>query len=218
MDIRALKRIKDVARVVGNPNLNEATLVYFLCPCLSSKGIVVNQDGTGFTAKYVERLSVSAKVRINKARGFMAQVSGQSSCVYRIIWGSADGMILYSQSDFPAVPDGLRQAIANHSAVASHMVEFWRFYEERPWTLAPAWAVVQEERRLLSILPADSPKALQRDFIRRVFAGFALDGWLLREGLFGPDPVILGVESSGVAILQNAALALADQIPVIQLK
>ncbi len=215
-----IEQIRGVAKVSGKlANLDGATLIYFLCPCLSSKGIVLNQSGTGFAAKYVDRLSGFAKARREKAMNFMAALSGQESdCMFRMIWGSADALILYSQTDYPGVPADLPEGMANHGAVAAHIDDFWRFYEARPWEKSPSWAQMQESRRLLGLLPEDAPKNLKQDFVRRVFAGFALDGLLLRRDCFGPNPVILGVESSGVAVLQNAALPATDQIPVIQLE
>lgn len=76
-----------------------------------------------------------------------------------------------------------------------------------------------EEERLLELLPTTVPKNLAADFVRRVFAGFALDGILIRKGEFGTkNPVILGVESPGVGVLQNAALPKGQWLPVIQLR
>ncbi|OGE82719.1 MAG: hypothetical protein A3B95_01560 [Candidatus Doudnabacteria bacterium RIFCSPHIGHO2_02_FULL_43_13b] len=181
----------------------------------------MNPEGTGFTAKYVDRLSGFAKARRDKAWEFMAEVTAQDrnfDWVFRMVWGSADALILYSQTDYPGIPADVREGVANHVAVAAHIADFWRFYEEQPWQNSPAWAIKQEDRRLRSLLPENATKHLKQDFVRRVFAGFALDGFLLRKGCFGRNPVILGVESSGVAVLQNAALEPKEQIPVIQLK
>ncbi len=223
MKLQDVSYLPSVAKVMGprDTELNQATVVYFVCPCLSTKGIVVNKDETGFSAKFVDRLSGFTKDRIVRTVQFEATVGHKGwVCEPVAIWGSADAYILYSQIDYPApVADALLpRVMGNHESVQANISEFWRFYETQPWIAAPSWAVTQEEKRLLAILPPDAPKKLRQDFVRRVFAGFALDGWLLRQGFFGPNPIILGVESPGVAVLQNAALPRELQIPVIQLR
>ena len=221
MEIRSVSRMAGVAKITGarNTNFDDARLVYFLCPCLSSKGIVLNAEGTGFAAKYVDRLSGFTKVRRDKAMEFMSRLTVQGwDGGFTLVWASADALILYSQTDYPAMPDNLQRGVANHVAVECHMENFHRFYDQKPWTAAPAWAVAQEEHRLMSLLPPEASKELKQNFVRRVFAGFALDGFLLRQGYYGQHPVILGVESPGVAVLQNAALPASEQIPVIQLR
>ena len=221
MDVRTLSRIRGVAKITaaGKNCFEDSRLVYFLCPSLSSKGIVVNAEGTGFTSKYVEGLNGFTKARRDKAMKFMSLLTVQGwNGGFSLVWASADALLLYSQTDYPSMPSNLLGGIANHQAVVNHMADFRRFYEQQPWSSAPAWAIAQEERRLFSLLPREANKQLKQDFMRRVFAGFALDGFLLRKGWCGQNPVILGVESPGVAILQNAALKPSEQIPIIQLE
>ena len=55
------------------------------------------------------------------------------------------------------------------------------------------------------------------ELIERIFTGFALDGKLISAGYFGNNPIILGIESPGVIILQNSALTRKQWLPVIQL-
>lgn len=221
MDIRTLNRIKGVAKVTGMPvTLDDAILVYFLCPCLSSKGIMVKEDGMGYTAKFVDHLSISAKQRITKVKAFKAAAADVGwKCHTIALWCSADAPVLYSHGHFPKIPP-IHDAFAyNHLSVLAHADEFQMLYQWQPWKQCPSWVVQQEERRLLSLLPPSS-KDLRQDFVRRVFAGFALDGRLLRKNAFGigHNPIIIGVESPGVGVLQNAALEPSNKIPVIQLK
>jgi len=81
----------------------------------------------------------------------------------------------------------------------------------------PQRFVEQGEKRLNDLLPDGCPSNVSKDFVRRAMAGFALDGILIKSGCFGGNPVLLGVESPEVAVLQNAALSRENRIPVIQL-
>lgn len=220
MDARILKRVKAVAKVTGKPvRLDDATLVFFLCPCLSSKGITVRKDGLGYSAKYVNRLSITARERINKTLAFRAAAADVGwQCEPVAVWGSADAFILYDQTDFPLLPENIPvKVVSNYEPVQARISDFWSYYESQPWLQGCLQrAVKQEQQRLLSLLP-NSCRSLRLDFVRRVFAGFALDGMLLQLGTFGRNPIILGVESPGVTELQNAVLPPFNRVPVIQL-
>jgi hypothetical protein len=75
-----------------------------------------------------------------------------------------------------------------------------------------------ELARLGSLLPSNAPENLVLDFAERSWSGFALDGILAREGHFGPNPVLIAVEGTGVAMLQNCGLERGDWLPVIHLR
>ncbi len=46
----------------------------------------------------------------------------------------------------------------------------------------------------------------------------SMDGILMRRGVYGPNPVILGVEATSTVVIQNAGLGDNEKIPVIMLK
>jgi len=211
-----LRRMRSVRRVTGSVKEN-STFVYFLCPCLSNKGIMVDKDRGCLTVHFVPRLSGFTKARIEKVQAFLFEANKLGwSCATTAIWGSADSIILYPESPTPppSLPPGL-VARPNHEPVSLDMESFWLAYESQPWQAAPAWVLKQEEKRLLGLLPKEAPPELRREFVRRVFAGFILDGLLLSRGEFGQDPVILGVESTGVPVIQN--IGGGNSIPIIQL-
>ena len=62
------------------------------------------------------------------------------------------------------------------------------------------------------------PKDWKEKMIRRIISSYMLDGILMRRGIYGPNPVILGVEATSTAIIQNAALKEEEKIPIIMLK
>lgn len=209
-------------------------LMLFLCPKMSGKGLRVNRSGTGLRVSYMQGPSKSTEARIEKADKFLEEVVKQDIKVtVQGVFAAADALILFPIPQCP--PDscdaeeqmlirlGLSRSVriaffSNLELVECNRDLFAQFYEEEPWRAVPRSIQVQEEERLRAMLPQNIPDYVGADFVRRTFAGFALDGVLLRQGAFGHNPVILGVESPGVAILQNAALRRVDWLPVIQLR
>ena len=62
------------------------------------------------------------------------------------------------------------------------------------------------------------PKVWKERMIRRIISSYVLDGILMRRGVYGPNPVILGVEATSTVVIQNAGLGDNEKIPVIMLK
>jgi hypothetical protein len=231
--------LRDLESVAHVANLDPATkgplnALFYLCPKMSGKGLQVNSSKTGFTVRYVEGLSESTIDRLQRAERFVAQATAVGVEVsLTAIFAAADAEMLFPiPVEPPPVPEipGLK-VISNLNVFKYSLDDFWEFYNRVPWRNVPGRFVEQEVRRLTALLPTDCSakvrevfirtpwvdRNLAEAFIRRILAGFALDGLLLSRGYFGRQAVLLGVESPGVAVLQNAALPREQRIPVIQL-
>ena len=230
-----LRKLSSVERVSNFYNIPQPlNLNFFLCPRMTNKGLLLNGARTGLRAAYKDGPAKSTEERVDKLEKFLQEASAQGICT-RIqgIFAAADANLLFPIPPFPPPPPdaecalltrlGLRTKTAitlaiNTEAFERHQALFAQFYEEQPWLRVPARFWSGEEERLVKMLPKGVPQYIKVDFLRRTFAGFALDGVLLRKGYFGRDPVLLGLESPGVPALQNAALPREEWLPVIQLR
>lgn len=219
-----LRELPSVARISNlapdHPLPLEA--VFFICPPMTGQGFRVNEVRTGLRAAYAEGTSASTIARVARVQAFAAEArtAGLHVSITAIL-AAADSMLLFPVPiEAPPVPDEIDgiTVVSNLGPVQANLGRFGTFYRERPWSRVPQRWVTGEEQRLRAMLPAGVPDHLADDLIRRIFAGFALDGLLLREERFGPNPVILGVESPGVPVLQNAALQKGSWLPVVQLR
>lgn len=237
--LRAFSSVERVSNLYGASN--PLHLHFFLCPKIKNKGLCLRKVGMG-SGKVVTGLRVaydvgpakSTEERLARVERFLQEaLAGGVGVRVQAIFAVADAMLLFSLPvPLPPPPEaesallarmGLRTKVGatltvNTEAVEQHRALFTQFYEEQPWRSVPERVRREEEDRLVQMLPEGTPDYIREDFVRRTFAGFALDGMLLRSGAFGRDPVILGVESSGVPILQNAALPREQWLPVIQLR
>ena len=221
--IRALSSIKKVSNFYV-PEDTVLDLVFFVCPRLTGNGLKVNKLKTGFAASYRDGISEYSRERFERVDRFCHEL--QSFDVnYRLtaIFAAADSMMLFP---IPAEPPNLPSAefvpqgfklLSNLEIYASQFQTFAKLYRDSVWQKAPPWAIKMERDRLAEILPRNIPDNISEDFINRCFAGFALDGLILRQGYFGQNPVILGVETPGVSVLQNIALERSQWLPVIDL-
>lgn len=230
-----LREFPSVARVSNLYNLSlPLNLMLFLCPKMSNKGLRLNQVRTGLTVTYQDGPAKSTKERATKLDKFLEEALAREVQVsVQGIFAAADALTLfpipqplplsYARESQMLMRIGLVRRVGitlntNVELVERHHALFAQFYEEEPWRTVPQCIRLQEEERLRKILPEEAPDYVSADFIRRTFAGFALDGVLLRRGMWGRNPVILGVESPGVAVLQNTALPRGEWIPVVQLR
>lgn len=227
-----LKAAKSVARI-SNFYLNDYHVIEFIsfsCPRFTGNGLKLNECKTGFTATYRDGFSANSLKSFELIQAFneeFGQICQDNSVEMKIktkvIFADADSVILLpipvSPPAMPPIEDRPCGIIfkRNLPIYREYLAKFGEIYQEKPWKSAPKWALEMEYERLDKIIPSHTPEPIKEDFINRCFAGFALDGIILREGRFGPNPVILGVESKGVSILQNSALAKKDWIPVIDL-
>jgi len=232
----ALQGFQTVARVsnLASPFKQPLNAVFYICPKMSGRGLRINRAGTGFDARYVDDLSQSAAERLQRVARFAAE-AGQAGLQLRLtaIFAAADAHMLFPLAVPPPAPPRLDLPVrSNLNAFLANTRRFAQLYQSAPWRSIPARFRQTEVERLTSLLPSGSqcqvkddfaakvrpPVTVAEDLITRIFAGFALDGLTLREGLYGPAPIILGVESPGVAMLQNAALPRELWLPVIQLR
>lgn len=216
--IRTLTSVKKVSNLPAN-HPQPLTCLFFLCPALNSKGIRLNSHGTGMTAKYADKLSGSTQERLQLVKSFQKEICRTDICCKLVaIYATADPLILFSPpTGPPKKPELPFPAVTNYQVVYERLVDWHQFYCDKPWQQLPQKFVEQGEKRLSGLLPENCPLNVGEDFVRRVMAGFALDGLLIKLGCFGDNPVLLGVESPEVAVLQNATLSREERIPVIQL-
>lgn len=221
-----IKALPGVAKISNFfPQENQILdLIFFVCPRFTGNGLKINKHQTGFTANYREGISEYSKERFVKAQNFMDRLSS-ANIKYKIktIFAAADSTLLFPVPAEPPVlpsyeyiPEGFKLT-SNLEIYQNHLQDFGRIFRQEPWKSAPSWALKIEYDRLTEIIPHHTPEEIKEDFIARCFAGFALDGIILRKGLFSTNPIILGVESKGVSVLQNCALEKKDWLPVIDL-
>ena len=219
MDLcKTLKETPCVKKLFNQINLKNGPLdfLFFICPRMKDPGIVLEHGK--LTARYVPGLSGFTENRISRVNKF-ASAFGKKGVEFRLkaVFASADSFLLFSPPVSPPKENpnisGIL-VIPNLEIYKEREVDLSRINEGRPWLKVGTRNT--EEQRLKRLLPIDADRVLKQEFVERVFAGFALDGLVASDGVFGENPVILGVESPGVPMLQNAALA--KPIPVIELE
>ncbi len=218
--LRSVRRVVHPKEIFG---ITKIDFLFFVCPKMKSPGIVV--ENGKLTARYVNGLSSFTNARIQKVNAFLdelraIEIDGYAFSI-KAIFASADSFILF---ETPVEPPSMTPAIPGIEVVSN--LEIYKrnrptnletLLEERPWEKIPSRHL--EEQRLKKLLPADATREMRQRFVERTFAGFALDGVVIRHDAFSStarNPVILGVESPGVADLQNAQLG-EHPIPVVQL-
>lgn len=225
--LRLLKRMLSVHRVDGWSCSSDDVVhfVFYFCPRMKSSGFWIKQDGTGLETKYVPGISGFSAQRIARVVAFRKEMERSNADLPSItaIFASADSAMLFPQEvaspEKPAREEVGFPVIENLKAFREHRPVWETLRRTKPWLKNTPPHVQDAENRRLRGLLGPIPFPVADDFITRVFAGFAFDGVLLRREILGlNNPVILGVESPGVPVLQNAALDPDERIPVIQLK
>jgi hypothetical protein len=193
--------------------------LFFICPRMKTPGIVMEHGA--LACAYVPGLTGFAETRVLKARAFIDRARSVGiDCDLTAIYADADAFVLFQPavkrpSDTPII--GGIKMVTNFELYRPEMDRyFMMLYKDAPWQNLPVW--ITEGQRLKGLLPGDAPRELKEDFVRRALAGFALDGLVIRKGMFFGNPILLGVESPGVAILQNAALEPGEKIPIVELE
>ncbi len=212
----SVKRVSNLRKLEGTINF-----LFFICPRIRSKGMTLNQFHTGLTAQYIEGASISTTDRLRRVQRFSEEATKAGiSFEVTAIFASADSLILFplpvEPPKLPVLDDYIR-VIPNLEVVRARLGQFGEIYAQEPWNSVPQKFLEPEVSRLGQSLPDGTPENLRKDFIKRVFSGFALDGLVVREGIFGDNPVLLGVESPGVTMLQNSALKKVDWLPIVDL-
>lgn len=215
-----MKKFRSVKRIQHQKNLDPSTRInflFFICPRMKAPGFVIEKGV--LSARYVPGLSGFAAARISKAQKFLdeARTIGIDHDI-QAIYADADSFLLFrypvkSPAELPTIQD--IPVKSNLEFYRGKMSDISRLDRDTPWQNIPARHL--EEQRIKKFLPTEAPRQLKEEFVKRVFIGFALDGLIIREGVFGANPVILGVESPGVSMLQNSALFGGGLIPIVEL-
>lgn len=216
----SVKKISNLYPIEEDQTLD---FIFYVCPRMTGKGLFINRNKTGFTAKYQNGISKYSQSRFEMVKRFIINMESQK-IPYSLttIFASADSFLLFpapvNQPQLPEedIPEGF-QLVSNYEIYQKYLLNFGIFYNEQIWNKLPRSFVNIETKRLMEILPSSAPENLKIDFIERCFAGFALDGFILKQKEFGQNPIILGVESSGVSVIQNATFEQLERIPIIEL-
>jgi len=218
--LKKIETIKKINNFYPERISNPLNFVFFLCPAMNGSGFRLNRHKTGLTATYKEGISKSGQKNIERVSRFVKEME-KTEIKFSVttIFANADSLILFPVPvKEPSLPEySIFETVGNYEAVKQNLCIFSRFYRERPWLNVPEKFINTETDRLKESFLSNLPENIVLDFIDRTFAGFALDGALLRKGLFGENPILLGVESPGVSVLQNVALTKKDWIPVVEL-
>lgn len=203
------------------------TFLFFACPRVNGSGFRINPQKTGLTASYTATASGSMIDRVGQANAFIDEfrvLSAKHRIRYqcRCIFAAADALVLFPIPKAPPPTPEWGEAnielISNYEPMRNHIELLAEFRQNKPWQSLPGSVITEERQRLLSFLPHGLPDNIRQDYVERIFAGFCLDGHLIRKELFGENPIILGVEPPGVTMIQNSALAKQDWVPVIALR
>lgn len=220
--IRNMEMVKRVSNFYPEVWQKPIDFLFFVCPPNKNRP-KLNRHKNGFTFCYrkgagLDRLN---QERVQKVQSFLNafQLAGIAfNC--RCIFAAGDALIVspipLEKPDYLLKIEGI-PVVSNYELVCSNLGRFAALYNKKPWETVPSKVTKEEKERLFQILPTEADENIKMDFVERVWAGFALDGILMKKGAFGSNPVILGVESFGVTILQNSALSKKDWIPVIGL-
>lgn len=218
--LRELPSVSRVSHLYDEVGERTIDFVFFLCPKMA-KGFKLSRHRTGLTTRYTPGNSKSTEDRLPRVTTFVKEAEGLGICfTVSALFSAADALILFpvplSPPPEPEV-NGFR-LISNYGIVRERMDQFVDLYTRRPWCgRVPDRVIGAETDRLISFCPDKTPSNVAQDFVERVLAGFALDGVLLREGAFVENPVLLGVETPEVTILQNSMLPREKWLPVVQL-
>lgn len=219
--LRNFKSVKQVSNLYKTSVQEKINFLFFICPCMNNKGIKIAPNRLGFTTTYLNKLNTSTIIRISLVNMFISEMelTGISFDV-TAIFSNADSLILFPlpvsvPREIPELDQKIK-VVPNLDFVRKNMDEFANLYYSKPWKKIPEFILKNESDRLKEFLPK-SDALLKNDFVNRTFAGFSLDGILIRQGYFGKNPIILGVEAPGVAKIQNSALEKKNWIPIVSL-
>jgi hypothetical protein len=220
-ELKSFKSVREVHRLYPYHAEKRLDCFFFICPKMKGAGLRVNRNTTGFTARYSSEPAPTTNERFNRVKAFIDEATTVSIEIsVTAVFASADALILYPIPFEPPPAPQLNEleVVSNHELVNDALGDFWRIYDEQPWKKISPKITNAETERIRTLLPASAPDNLKRDYIERVWSGFALDGILAHRGAFGANPVLLAVEGRDVAILQNAALPKEDRLPVVELR
>lgn len=220
--IREFNSVKQVSNLYPEVENKPLNFLFFICPATKPSGYKINRNKTGLTVEYVNGYNKSTDERLTRVNMFIEEAKkAKISFNVSAIFASADAIMLFPIPVTPPfLPDldfGIK-IVSNYEIVWSNFARYAKLFYSKPWENVPDKFVRMEYDRIKTFFSERKiPQYIVQDFIERVFAGFALDGVLIRGGYFGDNPVILGIESPGVVVLQNAALPRKQWLPIIQL-
>lgn len=208
------------------------TLLPFLCPFRYKPYAAVRDEQgeiIGITTGYRQGITKGSQSKIDRVRNFWNNGGSavlNNSCI-KFLMGDSDVYAcssIYPQA--PVVPNLDDFEILSNKAIWEKyraIAELEMICDEQYETYAKyIQETIEQERNehlhVDEMYHPDVPAEWKEKMIQRILSSYMLDGILMRRGVYGPNPVILGVEASSTAIIQNAALSEDEKIPVIMLK
>ncbi len=231
--LRALSSVEKVSNFYRDEEPEEGfTFVGFLCPHrtipFQVKRTHRGKEGqiVDVRTKYSAGLSQGAISRIDRIYHFQKESENfiESSRIV-LVWADSDSYVCFviPFMKIPAPPkvEGF-DIISNRNIWEreENLKEYWNICRKTEKFLSKVpTRFVEIERTILSqIFSSNVPESLKQAIANKILASYILDGILLEKGAYGPNPVILGVESASVAIIQNCTFSQNKRIPVIELK
>ena len=222
--MKSVEKVSNFYPKTGECCLN---FFFFVCPKSKGNGYSVNRNKTGFTTRYVEGQRESTLEKIERVKKFLKEFSGEPenaeiSFTCTCVLADAEALTLFPiPIDPPIVPSKIKEipVMSNYKLVRDNLLKFWELYQTKPWERISDKTRAEEYAYIQNLIEyTHAPENLIRDFAERVWAEYALDGILAKEGKFGKNPILLGVEGEGTVMLQNAALPKKEWLPTILLK
>jgi len=204
-------------------------LIFYLCPKREGD-YLVNSFRTGLTTQYGIGISPASQEGLAKARQALPRIKERVAVgSVTAVFAAADAIIIptillpepqMGRDATLEITQVADRVVSNYDTVLLNLFRWGELYRSCPWKGgSPEWAVERQTIVHRRILPRKIPQNLVDDFVHRCFTGYSLDGESVREGEFGllPNPVILGVEAPGLALLQSASLEEDNRVSIIQL-
>ena len=233
--VRALTEIETVQSVMhfAHTEVPEGgfTLLPFLCPFrYKPYNVVTNEHGLiqGVTTGYRKGITEGSLAKIARVRTFWEQAALLlSGSKVRFLMGDSD--VYACSTIFPEAPPVPQlddfEVVSNKEIWEKEeaVLELERICDTLYEKCAePIQDVIAKERTEHlqvdgTMYHEEVPKVWKERMIRRILSSYMLDGILMRRGVYGPNPVILGVEAMSTTIIQNAALDAKEKIPIIML-
>lgn len=226
--LKGMESVEKVSNILPGVEERPLNFFFFVCPKLKGNGYSVNRNKTGFTTRYVEGQRESTFEKIERVKRFLEKFRSEHenakislTCVCVLAGGEALTLFpipIEAPSTMPSEIKGI-PVMSNYKLVKDNLLKFWELYQTKPWERIPDKTREEEYAYIQNLIEyTHAPDNLVRDFAERIWAEYALDGILAKEGKFGKNPVLLGVEGEGTVMLQNAALPKKEWLPTILLK
>lgn len=204
------------------------TFIGFICPYRTKKFTYLkNKAGEVVDLKttYYPGISSGGRERIARIVAFRNEMKGLVRSKYVLVWADSDGYVCFLSPNFeipgPEAVDGF-VVIRNREVweKGTRLKAFWTFCRSQFSILdnIPGKFLKEAKAELTGLFDERISGEIQSFLVNRILLSYVYDGLLMKKGVYGENPVILGVESEAVSFLQNAFFKKDERIPIVQLK